>query len=141
MTSITNKGLARFLARVLVGLTFFMAGYWKCLELTPIGHAEKFFIESFSQTWIPEWLLWGVGVSIPILELVVGGMLILGLFQRYCFLILGAILITVTYGHLLNAPLFSLINHIFPRSILLIIAMILPENEDKWTLDYYIKKW
>jgi len=36
--------------------------------LTPKGHAEQYFIADFSDTWIPQWLLWALGVSIPVLD-------------------------------------------------------------------------
>lgn len=141
MKNITNKGLARFVARQILGLIFFMAGYWKCFDLTPIGHADKFFIESFADTWIPTWLLWATGVSIPVIELVAGALLILGLFQRFTLLVLGAILIIVTYGHLLLDPLFSPIHHVFPRVILLIIVFVLPADEDRWAVDTLRNKY
>ncbi len=60
---------AIFTARWVLGLIFFMAGWWKCFELTPKGHAEQFFIGQFDETWIPHWLLWAIGTSIPVLEL------------------------------------------------------------------------
>ena len=53
-------------------------------------------------------------------------------------IILGIILIIVTYGHLLAEPLFSPVHHIFPRTLFLIIVLILPANEDSLSLDYLI---
>jgi len=140
MKQLTHKGFARFLARWIVGLTFLMAGWWKCFELTPLGHAEKFFIDGYSETWLPQWLLWGTGVIIPPLELIAGGLLIIGLFHKHAMYVLGIILIIVTYGHLLTEPLFSLIYHILPRFIILLIVLVLPEEEDILMLDKLLFK-
>lgn len=41
----TERGWARLFARSLVGILFFMAGYWKCFELTPMAHARGMFVE------------------------------------------------------------------------------------------------
>jgi len=67
---VTNRGWARFFARGIVGILFFMAGWWKCFELTPVGHTQRFFLEAYADTWIPVSLLWATGLSIPVVELV-----------------------------------------------------------------------
>jgi hypothetical protein len=59
-----------FTARVILGLIFGMAGYWKVFELTPIGHAQKLFIGPYANMWIPVWMLWTIGTVIPVIELV-----------------------------------------------------------------------
>ena len=41
----TDKGWARMFARILVGIIFFMAGWWKCFELTPLQHARGMFVD------------------------------------------------------------------------------------------------
>ena len=49
----TDKGWAHFFARVIVGILFFMAGFWKTFELTPMQHARGGFVEGYVETWIP----------------------------------------------------------------------------------------
>ena len=56
---------AIFFARWVLGLIFLMAGWWKVFELTPAGHVERYFTGQFADTWIPTWLLWAVGATIP----------------------------------------------------------------------------
>ena len=67
----TSAGWARFFCRVLVGTIFLMAGWFKCFEMTPLGHAERFFTVPYADSWIPGWLLLATGVAIPIFELIV----------------------------------------------------------------------
>ena len=129
---------AIFTARWVLGLIFFMAGWWKCFELTPKGHAEKFFIGQFDETWIPHWLLWVIGTSIPVLELFAGSLVCLGLARRVAYITLGAILVTVTYGHLLLDPLYDITGHIFPRLVLLLFVFVAPRACDVLSLDYLV---
>ena len=129
---------AIFTARWVLGLIFFMAGWWKCFELTPKGHAEQFFIGQFDETWIPHWLLWVIGTSIPVLELFAGSLVCLGLARRVAYITLGAILVTVTYGHLLLDPLYDITGHIFPRLVLLLFVFVAPRACDVLSLDYLV---
>ena len=61
MNGSTSKGIARFFTRQTLGFIFMMAGWWKCFELTPLEHAEKFFIGPGADLWVPNFILWPVG--------------------------------------------------------------------------------
>jgi len=130
---------ALFFVRWVLGLIFFMAGWWKTFDLGPLGHARKFFLP-FAETWIPVWLLWAVGVTIPIVELVAGGLMCLGLKVRAAGIALGCILIVVTYGHLLAEPLFDATHHIFPRLVLLTFVLAAPEGRDLLSVDAWRRR-
>jgi len=132
---------AIFTVRWVLGLIFFMAGWWKCFTLGPIRHARGFFIENFEGRWIPDWMHWAVGTSIPVVELVTGALVCLGLFRRGAYIALGAILVTVTYGHLLLEPLYDTTSHIFPRLVLLVFVWVAPWKEDVLSLDVQIDRW
>lgn len=123
---------------MILGLIFFMAGWYKCFQMTPIGHATGFFTGPYADSWIPHWLLLAIGVAIPIVELAAGILLIAGWRTRDALIAVGAILIVVTYGHLLKEALFSITGHIFPRTILMVLVFILPGSEDRLALDHWI---
>ncbi len=53
------RALAAFLARAIVGLTFFMAGWWKVFTVGAVTHAQSGFVEPYADTWLPAWALWG----------------------------------------------------------------------------------
>ena len=134
----TDKGWARMFARVMVGILFFMAGWWKCFELTPMAHARGAFVEGYADTWIPAFLLWGLGLAIPVVELVAGALLIVGWRTREALVTIGFILLIVTYGHALNEPLYSIQGHILPRGLLMLIALVLPSEQDKLSVDSWL---
>ena len=119
-------------------MIFGMAGFYKCFVLTPVGHAERLFITPYADTWIPIWLLWVTGVTIPVVELVAGWLLVVGWRIRESLVALGLVLILGTYGHLLLEPLYSFSGHVIPRLALLIfVAMLGPEN-DQLSVDYWL---
>ena len=140
MTDQTMRAVGVLTARVILGLIFGMAGYWKTFELTPIGHAQKLFIVPYANTWIPVWMLWATGTIIPVVELVTGWMVVAGWRVRECLVALGLVLITVTYGHLLIEPLFNFNGHVIPRTLLLLVVAFTPRDADWFSVDYWLER-
>lgn len=126
---------AALLARGILGLQFLMAGWWKVFSLTPLAHARGMFVEAFAGSWIPTWLLWGLGATIPVVELAAGLLLLVGWRVREVGAALVLLLLTVTYGHLLQEPLFVIMDHVFPRAVLLFGLLVIPRHADRFTLD------
>jgi len=131
---------ALFFVRWVLGLIFFMAGFWKTFELGPAGHVRRFFLDAFAATWIPTWLLWTIGVVIPVVELLAGGLVCLGWRRREAYVALGCVLVVVTYGHLLLEPLYDTTHHIFPRLVLLAFALSFPPERDRLSLDEWLAR-
>lgn len=131
-------GWALFFVRWVLGLIFFMAGWWKTFDLGPAEHARRLFVEGFAGTWIPVGLLWALGSVIPIVELLAGGLVCLGLRVKEAGIALGVILILVSYGHLLKEPLFDTTHHIFPRLVLLTFVLASPRDLDRFSLDAWL---
>ena len=76
----TPRALAVLFPRVVLGLIFFQAGVHKVFVQTPVGHAKQWFLP-FADTFLPMWSLWAMGVTIPFVELVGGGLVLVGLFR------------------------------------------------------------
>jgi uncharacterized membrane protein YphA (DoxX/SURF4 family) len=121
--------------RVTAGLLFGMAGVHKVFIMTPSVHARKLFLEPYHHTWIPQLLLWVLGVGIPFVELIGGWLLVAGYLRRPAAISLGLLLLLVTYGHALLKPLFNVNSHIFPRLMLLFPTLALRPEADPWSLD------
>jgi uncharacterized membrane protein YphA (DoxX/SURF4 family) len=136
----TNRAWALLFARGVLGFIFFMAGVYKTFQMTPLGHARKFFTEPYADTFLPMWSLWTVGTIIPIVELLAGALVILGLKTREALVSLGCILVIVTFGHLLKEPLYEFHTHVIPRLALLLFILMLPREDDLFSLDYLISR-
>ena len=134
MTGDLHRAWALLFARSVLGLIFFMAGVWKVFQLGPLEHARKYFLP-FSDTFLPIWSLWLVGVTVPVIELLAGALLILGLRVREALIALGFVLVIVTFGHLLREPLFNFSGHVIPRLALLLFLLWSPRELDRFSLD------
>jgi uncharacterized membrane protein YphA (DoxX/SURF4 family) len=134
-----NRSWALLFARLVLGLIFFMAGVWKVFQLGPLQHARKYFLP-FSDTFLPVWSLWATGVVIPFVELIGGALVIIGLRTREALIALGFVLAIVTFGHLLKEPLYEFHTHVIPRLALLLFVLILPREDDRFSLDHLIAR-
>lgn len=114
-----------------------MAGVAKVFQLGPLEHARKYFLP-YADTFLPVWSLWGVGVVIPLIEFLAGGLVMLGLRTRDALVALGFVLAVVTFGHLLKEPLYEFHSHVIPRLALLLFALVMPREDDLFSLDYLL---
>src|SRR5262249_59007918 len=109
-------------------------------ELGASAHARKYFLP-YSDSLLPIWSLWAVGVVIPFVELVAGALLIIGLRTREASVSLGFVLAVVTFGHLLKEPLYEFHTHVIPRLALLLFMLVLPREDDRFSVDYLVRRW
>ncbi len=133
-----DRSWALLFARLVLGLIFCMAGVYKVFQLGPLEHARKYFLP-YADTFLPIWSLWATGVVIPFVELVAGGLLMLGLRTREALVSLGFVLAIVTFGHLLKEPLYEFHTHVIPRLALLLFILLLPREDDRFSIDYLLK--
>lgn len=133
---IPNIAWAIFFARGVLGLIFFMAGVYKVFDLGPVGHVERFFLP-FQETFLPTWSLWAVGLAIPFVELIGGALIIIGWQTRLALIALGFVLLTVTFGHLLENPLYPFHEHVIPRLVLLVFVLVMPRASDDLSVDTF----
>ena len=142
MSRSAENGLcwSAFFTRLLLGTFFLMPGWYKVFELTPTEHARIMLVEGYSDSWIPTPILWTLGTAIPFLELIGGLLLIVGYQVRLVLYSLGALLLVVSYGHLLKEPFFDVTTHIMPRAILLIVLLAIPRDQDRWSMDILLRR-
>jgi uncharacterized membrane protein YphA (DoxX/SURF4 family) len=138
LASIPDRAWAILLARLVLGLVFGMAGWGKVFRMGPVEHAHRYFVDPYATSWIPTWLLWSLGLSIPFVELAAGWMVFAGLFVLPSLLALGAVLVIVTYGHLLKEFLYSFSGHVIPRLALVIFILTMPRELDLLSLDHWL---
>lgn len=136
----SERSWAILIARAILGLIFGMAGAWKVFDLGPIEHARKLFVVPYAHTFVPVWALWATGTVIPFIELVAGVLVFVGLWKRAALLSLGAVLVIVTFGHLVLDPLYEFHTHVIPRVILLLFVLTMPSADDWLALDAVIAR-
>lgn len=134
----SGSAWAIFFARAVLGLIFFMAGAYKVFQQGPVGHVEQWFLP-YSDTFLPIWSLWLVGLTIPFVELLGGAMVLVGWRTRAALLGLGAVLVVVTFGHLLEEPLYAFHEHVIPRLALVLFVLVMPPEADRFSLDAFMR--
>ena len=134
-----NWPVVHLISRWTLGILFLMAGYWKVFVLTPVQHADRFFVEAYADSWIPEWLLNVLGLSIPLLELAASILLCVGWRIREALIALGLLLVITTYGHALQDPFFDIDGHTFTRLALIILLLLAPAGSAKYSLDGWLE--
>ncbi len=139
MATNLNRAWALLFARLVLGLIFFMAGVMKVFQLGPLEHARKYFLP-FSDTFLPVWSLWSVGVTIPLIELIAGALVIVGLRTRDALIALGCVLVVVTFGHLLHDAVYNFTGHVIPRLALLLFVLCFPREDDRFALDHFLTR-
>ena len=135
-TNQMGQSWALLFARLILGLIFFMAGRWKVFQLGPLEHTRKMFLP-YADTFLPVWSLWLTGVTIPLVELLAGGLVIIGLRTRAALVALGAVLVIVTFGHLLKEPLYEFHTHVIPRLALLLFILCVGLEHDRFSFDHF----
>ena len=139
-TESARRAWALFFARGVLGLIFFMAGVYKVFTLTPVGHAHKWFVDPYADTFLPTWSLWLTGLTIPVVELLAGGLLLVGWRVREALIALGVVLLIVTFGHLLKEPLYEFHSHVIPRLALLLFVLMRPREADRFSVDGWLAR-
>lgn len=134
-----NRSWALLFARGVLGLIFLMAGIYKVFQMGALEHARKLFVEPYAGTFLPAWSLWATGTAIPVVELLSGALVLLGLRTREALVALGFVLVIVTFGHLLLEPFYEFHTHVIPRLALLLFVLMLPREDDRLSMDYWLK--
>jgi putative oxidoreductase len=135
MTRTSDRAWAILVARCILGIVFFIAGVYKTFMWGPLEHARVLFVEPYADTFLPVWALWVSGAAVPVIELVAGALVLVGLWTRASLVALAGILVLVSFGHLLVDPPTSINAFILPRSALLLIVLLTPATEDRYSLD------
>ena len=134
-----NRSWALLFARGVLGLIFLMAGIHKVFQMGALEHARKLFVEPYAGTFLPAWSLWATGSAIPTVELLAVALIILGWRTREALVALGFVLVIVTFGHLLLEPFYEFHTHVIPRLALLLFVLMLPREDDRLSIDYWLK--
>lgn len=100
----TRVSLVLLFARLFLGSIFFAQGVRSVTGPGLTTFARKLYVEPFAGSWVPDPLLWGAGLTNPIIQIVTGVLLIAGLRTRFAATVMAAFLISIFFGHLLEDP-------------------------------------
>ncbi len=124
--------------RVFTGILFFFQGYDKIFKVRMKGVVDNFLLEA-EHSHIHKPLVVMVSYFTSYIELIGGALLIFGLFINYALFALGFDLVLVCFAFSVIRPIWDM-KYVFPRLILVIILLFLPNDYHKIGLDYFLTK-
>ncbi len=131
---------AVLLLRVFLGAIFLTQGLNNIIKVGVVTFAQKIYVAPFAESWVPQSLLWIAGVLNPPVQLLGGIALILGFMTRFTSLGIGVFLISIIFGHMIQAP-FEDIHDFGVANFIAVLGIIYLESQgNRFSLDYILGK-
>ena len=140
---------AVFVPRTILGFVYFFAGVHKIVDAGPFAYGQAMAMSDGAR-FLPAPLLLGVGTIVPFMEVVLGVLLLAGLWTRPALRALAVLicLIAGAYGisgllHPMGATAMNITivnTFIMPRAALIIVTLLLPAEADWLSVDGF-RKW
>lgn len=128
--------VAEFLIRAFAGILFLFQGYDKLFRVKIAGVIDVFAADA-EQHHIPRPILSLVAYYTSIAEFFGGCFLLAGFFTSFALYAIGLDLLVVTLAFSYMRPMWDM-KYVFPRFVLVIALMLLPEHYQYFSLDHYI---
>lgn len=125
---------AAFIARIFLGLLFFLQGYDKVFRIG-VKQVIRTVGESLSAKGVPSVFSSLGAYFTSYIELICGALLIIGFVKYYCLYLLGFDLLFAAFAFGIVEPVWDM-KHIFPRLVLLLFLMVIPSQWDVISVDY-----
>lgn len=130
--------VAIFTARIFLGLLFFFQGYDSVFKIK-IKNVISTYQSSFSNNGIPKYFTIAASWFTSCSALIGGLFLIIGAFEYCCLYLLAINLILTAIGFGINTPMWDT-RFVFPRLVLLLVLLIVPQAWHSWSIDSLIFK-
>ena len=121
---------AFLILRLGIGITFFLAGLNKLMNYSGVIDS---FPGNFAGTWLPGFLVTWFAHTLPFAEIILGFLLIVGLFTRPALYLAGLLMVVLNFGLLVRGDSDKAAGNI---PYLIVIALdIMLINYNKYSLD------
>lgn len=128
--------ITELLIRLFVGILFLFQGYDKLFKVKMKGVIFSFTVDSDRQN-IPRGFVTLLAYYTSITEFAGGALLIMGLFTNFTLYALGLDLLLVCFAFTYMQPMWDL-KHVFPRFLLIVLLLLLPESYNGFSLDSFL---
>ena len=130
-----NPATAFFIVRIFLGILFFIQGYDKMFNVH-IKNVVKTFDPPLTSKHLPEFFILITAWFTSLIEFFGGFLLIIGFFTNYVLYLLGMDLILVAIGLGIIRPMWDM-QFVFPRLLLLVSLLLMPEEWNVFACDYF----
>jgi uncharacterized membrane protein YphA (DoxX/SURF4 family) len=133
MIELEGTHAAYLIARLFLGILFFVQGYDKIFRVK-VQNVYSTMLPSFNRLNMNPFLVKIMAYITSYIEFSAGLLLILGLFTKAALVLLGLDLLIVAIGLGMLTPMWDM-QHAFPRLILLLVLLVLPDYWNIFSLD------
>jgi putative oxidoreductase len=123
--------------RVFAGILFLFQGYDKIFNVKISGVVANFLEEAEHHHIHKPWVTL-VAYYTSFVEFIGGLFLIFGFFTNYSLILLGVDMVLVAFAFSVMNAVWDL-RHVFPRLMLIVTLLILPNDWNKMSLDFLFK--
>ena len=134
---LNNEAVIAFALRLILGIMFLIQGYDKLFNVGMKGVVTTV-NNQYIDKGFPVWAVTLISYLTTYIEFLAGLLLILGLFKTIALYSLLLDITIVTFGMSILNPLWDM-RYVWPRLVLLITLMLLPDTWDVLSVDYLIK--
>lgn len=131
-----NFGAVGFLLRLPLGVLFFFAGLNKLIG--GYGNFINWILGEFDKTWLPQFLLYPYAYTLPFIEVILGALLIVGLFARPALFFAALLLTSLMFGKVVVQDYGVAANN--ANYVLIAALACFFNSEPFFSLDYLRKK-
>ncbi len=130
-----NRAIALLTVRLVLGFIFAFQGIGKVFK----WGIENVYLNSFEsyEKYFSEYILYAVTYYTSYVELIAGILLLIGIWRDYALYALATVLVIVSFGHGVDAPIWPL-EHVIFRLMLLVTLLLLPKEWDKIQADHFL---
>ena len=125
-----GKSMGLALLRWGLGLRLLVSGVSKIGDLG--GFVNGYILPAFAETILPGWMVAPYGYALPPVELLLGVLLILGLFRNLTLLVTGLTFLSLAFGQMLlqqHSTVLDILLYLFLTTVLLYLG-----EKDRWIL-------
>ena len=133
MSTFYNEAIALLMIRMVAGILFMFQAYDRLFKIGIGKVAETFFSTPLGVTRRISFVKIAIGLSSWI-EFICGILLILGLFKIVALYLLALNMVFVAFVFSYVKPMWDM-RHFFPRLILVVLLLLMPEHFDLFCLD------
>jgi len=131
-----NQSIAFALARVILGVLFFMQGYEKVFKIKMRSIVNAYQLP-INRSYIFNFFIWGGTIFTSYCELICGPLLILGVFTNYALYLIAIDMVIAVMGMSLQEAMWDM-KFVWSRLALTIFLLVCPDSWNCISIDYFI---
>jgi putative oxidoreductase len=128
--------IAEFIIRLFTGILFFSQGYDKLFNIKTSGVVDNFLADA-EHLHIHKPMVTLITYCTSFVEFIGGFLLLIGLFTNYTLVMLGFDLVLVCFAFSVIRPMWDM-QYVFPRLLLVIILLFMPDWDNKIGFDHLL---